>query len=101
MPRVRHARGRHDRERSSVPAIWRRGRRHALSFALAATAVSIAIGLTVDPLGPVLRRLAAAARWVVPTEVALDLLIGLGAALMLAAATGSFLPNPLRAKTYL
>jgi hypothetical protein len=63
--------------------------------------VSIAVGLTVDPLGPLLRRLAAAASWVVPTEVTLDLLVGLGAALMLAAATGSSLQNPLRAKTYL
>jgi hypothetical protein len=98
---VRHLRGRHRRERSSGPAAWRWGRRHALSLALAATAVSIAVGLSVDPLGPLLRRLAAAARWVVPTEVVLDLLIGLGAALMLAAATGSFVQNPLKAKTYL
>jgi hypothetical protein len=93
----------HKGERVSAccAAVWRWIWRRRVSLSLLATAISLTVTFVCDPMGPVLHRLASSALWVIPTEIALDLAIGLGAGLMIGAATGSYVKSPIRAKAIL
>jgi hypothetical protein len=72
-------------------------RKRKLSLAVGASALSLAAGAATNPIGDVLHTVETKAAWVVPTEIGLDVGIGVGAAMMLTSA-GIMVRNPMKAK---
>lgn len=71
--------------------------RRKLSLAVGASVLSLGVGVATNPTEKTLHEVEQQAAWVVPTEVGLDIGVGVGATMMLAA-TGTMVKNPLKAK---
>ena len=74
-----------------------RAREHFLFLAIAGSALGFTVGLIVKPAGHVIDSLKQQVPWLVPIEIALDGLIGLGVIMMLSA-TGFPVRNPVKAR---
>jgi hypothetical protein len=75
-------------------------KRRKLSLAIGASILSMGVGIAINPDKKVLREVETKAEWVIPTELALDMSIGVGVTMMLSSA-GIAIRNPLKAKKYL